>query len=107
MDNLASTYLGLPLTIKKVSNQFWNTILERMQYKLIGWKGKVLRSASKLKLLTSSLKGVPVYLISLFKIIGKSRSTIEKIQFNFMLSRTEEKSRMSLVAWEKVFKPKS
>ncbi|XP_059066268.1 uncharacterized mitochondrial protein AtMg01250-like [Cryptomeria japonica] len=34
--NLPDSYLGLPLTIKEVTPQFWESILERMQKKLVG-----------------------------------------------------------------------
>ena len=65
---LPDTYLGLPLTVKDVSNNFWNTILEKMEKNLIGWKGKTLSSVGKLQLLISSLQGLSVYFLSLFKI---------------------------------------
>ena len=47
--NLLDTYLGLPLTTKEVTNDLWNTIVERIQKKLAGWKGKILINASKLQ----------------------------------------------------------
>lgn len=53
--SLPGTYLGLPLTVKDVSNSFWISILERMQTKLAGWKGRFLSSARKLQLLSSSV----------------------------------------------------
>ncbi|GLJ55866.1 hypothetical protein SUGI_1199570 [Cryptomeria japonica] len=52
---LSGTYLGLPLMVKEVTPTFWNTILERMQKKLTGWKGKFLSSAGKFQLLVASL----------------------------------------------------
>jgi hypothetical protein len=58
---LPSTYLGLPLTVKEVSLEFWNSILERTQRKLAGWKGKLLSNAGNLQLVASTLQGIPVY----------------------------------------------
>ena len=49
------TYLGLPLITKEVTNDFWTTIVERIQKKLVGWKGKILSSVGKLKLLFVAL----------------------------------------------------
>jgi hypothetical protein len=43
-----------------------------------------------------------VYFFSIFKILGRIRDILEKIQWNFLWSSTEEKIRMSLVRWEKV-----
>ena len=34
--SLPNTYLGLPLTIKEVPNQYWNGLVERFQWKLVG-----------------------------------------------------------------------
>lgn len=36
------TYLGLPLFSKRLENNYWNNLLERIQHKLVGWKGKLL-----------------------------------------------------------------
>ena len=52
---LPDTYLGLPLTTKEVTNDFWNTIVERIQRKLVGWKGKILSNARKLQFLLATL----------------------------------------------------
>lgn len=46
--NLPNSYLGIPLTTKEVTPNFWESILERMQKKLMSWTGKTLSSASKL-----------------------------------------------------------
>ena len=43
--SLLDTYIGLLLTIKEVSNQYWNGLVERFQRKIVGWKGKILRNA--------------------------------------------------------------
>lgn len=75
--SLPDTYLRLPLIVKEVSNHFWNIILENMQKKLIGWKGKTLSNVGKLQLLTSFLQGIHVYFISLFKI---SQAMVEKLE---------------------------
>ena len=64
---LPDTYPGLPLTMKDVSNNIWNDILERMEKKLIKWKSKTLSSMGKLQVLISSLQGLLVYFLSLFK----------------------------------------
>ena len=53
--NLLDTYLGLPLTTKEVTNEFWNTIVERIQKKLARWKGKILSNVGKLQLLSAAL----------------------------------------------------
>ncbi|XP_059070533.1 uncharacterized protein LOC131860174 [Cryptomeria japonica] len=103
--DLPDSYMGLSLTIKEVTSHFWESILERMQKKLIGWTGKTL-SAGKLQLLAASLQGVPVYFLSLFKISNSMAKKLERIQRSFLWTGLEEKARIILVNWEKVCKPK-
>ena len=77
------TYLGLPVTTKEVSNNFWNTITERIQKKLAGWKGKILSSVGKFQSLSMTLQFIPIYFLSLFKINQVMAKKIEKIQRKF------------------------
>lgn len=66
--SLPLVYLGLPLTIKEVTPNFWNSILERIQRKLAGWIGSLLSHDGKLQLLSIVLQGIPIYFLSIFKI---------------------------------------
>jgi hypothetical protein len=95
---LPDTYLGLSLTTKEVSNNYWNTIMERIQKKLVGWKGKILSNAGKLQLMATALQGIPIYFLSLFKINQTMADKIEKIQRNFLWAGTEEKNKINLVS---------
>ena len=81
-------------------------MVKRMHRKLVGCKGKVLSNVGKVQLLSASLQGILVYL-SLFKISSKFRDFIEKIQCNFLWMGMQEKKKLSLFSWGKVFMPKS
>lgn len=105
--SLLGTYLGLPLTIKEVTPAFWNTILERIQKKLAGWKGKFLSSVGKLQLLAAFLQGILVYFLSLFKLSCAMGEKLEKIQRTFLWMGMENKRHLSLVNWDTVCLPKS
>ncbi|GLJ36191.1 hypothetical protein SUGI_0726340 [Cryptomeria japonica] len=74
-----------------------------MQKKLAGWKGRFLSSIGKLQLLSSSLQGILVYFLSLFKISATMDAKMENIQKMGM----EEKKRLALVDWDKVCLPKA
>ena len=94
---LPDTYLGLPLTTKEVTNEFWNTIVERIQKKLVGWKGKILSNAGKLQVIVAALQGIPIYFLNIFKIDHNMVEKNERIQRNLLLSGTKEKNKLSLV----------
>ena len=65
---LPMTYLGLPLGAKFNSKQIWNTIIEKMECRLGGWKRLYLSKGGKLTLLKSTLSNLPTYFLSLFHI---------------------------------------
>jgi hypothetical protein len=91
--------------MKYVSNNFWNDILERIEKKLIGWKGKTLSSVGKLQLLISSLQGLLVYFLSLFKITDYMANKLQKVQPNFLWSRGSEKIRKTYCFYSLVGHP--
>lgn len=105
VNSLPSTYLGLPLGSKTLDS-FWISLVDRFNRKLSGWKGALLSQAGKVLLLKASLKNFPIYALSLFKIPTKFVDIIKRIQKWFLWSRVEEKKRISLVAWERVCRPK-
>lgn len=78
-----------------------------MQKKLVGWKGRFLSSAGKLQLLSSSLQGIPVYFLFMFKISADMAAKLENIQKTFLWTGMEEKKRLALVGWDKVCLPKA
>lgn len=51
---LLDACLGFPLFSKKLKNIYWNQLIERIQNKLVGWKGKLLSLAGKIQLLKAS-----------------------------------------------------
>ena len=65
---LPMTYLGLPLGAKFNSKKIWNTIIEKMEHRLGGWKRLYLSKGGKLTLLKSTLSNLPTYFLSLFHI---------------------------------------
>lgn len=103
--SLPGVYLGLPLTVREVSHNFWNSILERMQKKLAGWKGQLLSNVGKLQLLKASLQGILVYFLSLFRISGSMAEKLERIHRSFLWMGVEEKKRLALVNWDTVCHP--
>lgn len=82
-ETLLDTYLGLPLTTKEVSNQYLNGLVEHFYRMLEGCKGIILSSMGKLQLLSTSLQGIPVYFLSSFKLLGRYRDILGKIQTIF------------------------
>ena len=102
---LPMTYLGLPLRAKFNSKMIWNTIIEKMERKLGGWKRIYLSKGGKLTLLKSTLSNLPTYFLSLFHILSDVASRIEKIQRDFLWNGLGDQPKFHLVNWSKVGEP--
>ena len=97
--SLPGTCLGLPLSLK-LPNSFWESLVDRFNLNLLGWKDIFLRQLGKVNLLKSFLEILPTYSLSLFKILAKYADVIERFQRNFIWTKIEEKKRLPLLAWE-------
>lgn len=85
---LPSIYLGLPLGLKP-PDSFWNVLIDRFSKKLPIWKGALLNQAGKIQLLKATPQNLPIYSLSLSKIMSKYAEAIKKIQKNFLWSGLE------------------
>ena len=91
---LPMTYLGMPLGASYKSPTIWNPILEKIKWKLAGWKTDVAKS---------TLSSRPTYYLSLFTIPSHVANKIEKMQRDFLWGD----SKAHLVGWDKVCAPKT
>jgi hypothetical protein len=62
---LPMQYLGMPLGSSYKSVTIWNSILEKMERRLAGWKRCYLSRRGRLTLLKSTLSIPPTYYLSL------------------------------------------
>ena len=62
-------YLGLPVGANPKSKAVWNPIIEKFESKLTSWKGQYLSSGGRITLIKLTLSNLPVYYISMFKML--------------------------------------
>ena len=60
------TYLGIPIHYRRLTNDEWKHIEERLQKGLSSWKGKLLSLGGRLVLMNSVLSNMVLYMISFF-----------------------------------------
>ena len=77
---LPMKYLGAKFKAKDI----WNSIVEKMERRLAGWKRIYLSKGGCLTLIKSTLSNLPTYFLSLFPIPADVAYRIEKIQKNFL-----------------------
>ena len=68
VESLPLTYLGLPLGAPYRDLSIWNTIIQKMEFKLAGRKRMCLSKGGRLTLIKSMLSNIPTYYLSLFQI---------------------------------------
>ena len=94
---LPMTHLGMPLGASQKSPTIWNPILEKIEWKLVGWKKLYLSKGGRLTLLKSRQFSLPTYYLSLFTIPSHVPNKIE-LQKDFLWGD----SKAHLVGWDKV-----
>ena len=98
---LPMTYLGMPLGASHKFPSIWNPILEKIEWKLAGWKKLYFSRCGRLTLLKSTLPSLPTYFLSLFTIPTHVANKIEKLQRDFLWGD----SKTHLLGWDKVCMP--
>ncbi|CAI0417866.1 unnamed protein product [Linum tenue] len=96
----AVRYLGYPLGAKVNSATIWEPIIEKMERRLAGWKGRLLSLGGRLVLNSAVLNSQPTYFFSLFKAPRGAIQKMEKIQRRFIWGGTGEDRKMPLVNWD-------
>jgi mannosylglycoprotein endo-beta-mannosidase len=78
------TYLGLPLSNKKLKRTAYIPLIQRFNKRLAGWAAKHLSIAGRLVLLNAVLSALPVYFMSCFLLPSWVRNDIDKIRRKFL-----------------------
>ncbi|KAJ4839691.1 hypothetical protein Tsubulata_006579 [Turnera subulata] len=106
VDNFPLNYLGYQLGANMKRATAWKPVVDKLAKRLACWKGKFLSIGGRVTLIKSVLTGLPIYLMSLFKVpvgvLKKMRSTIRR----FFWNGYDKKSKACLVAWNKISIPK-
>lgn len=82
--SLPSTYLGLPLGAPHKSVAVWDGVEERMRKKLALWKRQFISKGRRITLIRSTLVSMPIYLMSLLRVLKVVRLRFDKIQRDFL-----------------------
>lgn len=88
-------YMGLPIQMRGLKKQYWDSLIERLSKKLGGWKGQFLPPT----LLNMVLSAIPLYFLSVFRLPMWVRKKIDK----FLWARPgDDRKALSLVGWQMV-----
>ena len=85
------TYLGFPFGDHMNRCSAWKPIVEKIENRLAAWKAKILSRAGRLTLIKSVLNSLPVYYMSMFKMLKVIALKIVKLQRRFFWGGTNDK----------------
>lgn len=99
-------YLGVPLLHKRVTKVTFSPLVQNVQRKLAGWKGRFLSMAGRTALIRSMLMAIPYYQMQTLLLPKGVLGEIEQVCRNFLWNQGEHTRTPHLVAWENVKRPK-
>ena len=100
MSELPLTYLGLPLGATFKKKTVWNSMVEKVEKRLAGWKRFYLSKGRRLTLIKSTLSSLPSYYLSLFPFPMSVARCIEKLQCDFLWGGMGDEHKYHLVNWQ-------
>ena len=101
-----TTYLGLPISDKKLRRGDLLAWIEKIANKLPGWKASLLTLAGRTVLVRFVLTAIPIHLLVAIKVPKWFLRAVDKIRRGFLWTgRKNTNGGNCLVAWEKVMRP--
>jgi mannosylglycoprotein endo-beta-mannosidase len=100
-------YLGLPLTIKKLTKEQVQPLIDRIADKLPGWKADLMTRAGRAVQVQFVLTGILIYVAMATDLPTWAIKSVDKIRRAFLWrGRKEAKGGHCLIAWPKVCRPR-
>ncbi|KAJ1702307.1 hypothetical protein LUZ63_002086 [Rhynchospora breviuscula] len=108
ISELPIDYLGLPLTMQKPDRACFQSILDKIEQRLSGWKSRLLSRAGRLVLASSVLSALPSYFMAVFKLPAWLIKSIDKARRRFIWGvNSQGNTRIPLLSWQHVCLPKA
>jgi len=67
---LPISYLGLPISSSKINKSLWSPLIDRMQRRLSGWKGKLISFGGRITMINALVAAIPMYFLSSYSLDG-------------------------------------
>ena len=105
IETLPLRYLGIPLTDRRLRTQDWQPMMDKVETRLGGWRGRLLSRGGRLVLVKTVLSALPTYYMSVFQMSAGLRRRLEGIMRRFFWHGTAANRGGTLVAWDVACRP--
>lgn len=101
-----TTYLGLPISPKRLHMVQFQFIIDRIRSRLAGWKGKLMNLAGRRVLVRAVLSALPTFALTVLKVPKKILREVDKARRRFLLAQDEVLTGGKCkIAWNKACSP--
>jgi hypothetical protein len=107
ISSLPCTYLGLPLSVHKISRANLQPVIQRIGARLPGWMPRMLGSGGRLQIINSVISAIPNFFMACIQWDAASIEIINKLIRAFLWKNKKDiHGGHCLLAWEIVTMPK-
>ena len=99
-------YLGIPMHVRKLSNNDWKVVEAKFEKKLSCWEGKLMSVGGRLVLINSVLTSLAMFMLSFFEV---PRGVLERLDYfrsRFYWQGENHKRKYRLARWNILCQPK-
>lgn len=96
VQSLSLRYLGVPLGASPRCLSFWDPIIEKVSKRLDSWKIAYFSLGGRITLIQSCLTSIPLYYLSLSKVLLGVARRLERFMRDFLWSGSGEDKRTTL-----------
>ena len=106
LDPFPTKYLGVPLSLKKLSKKDLQPLVDKMNDRLPSWKSRLLSKAGRAVLIKSVLSAIPMHTAMVVDLSPWAIKQIDKRRRAFLWKGSDDaKGGSCMLAWPKVCQP--
>ena len=106
LSKFVSFWTWKDIHFRRLSNNDWTRIQERVEQCLSSWKGKNLSNGGRLTLINSVLSSLPMYMMSFFEIPKGVQKKLDYFCSRFFWQSDEHKRKYRQAKWDILCQPK-
>ncbi|KAG7599606.1 Endonuclease/exonuclease/phosphatase superfamily [Arabidopsis suecica] len=99
-------YLGMPVLQKRINKDTYGELLEKVNSRLSGWKGRFLSFAGRFTLTKAVIGSIPIHSMGTISLPASVLDGLDKAARSFLWGSSAEQKKQHLIAWDRVCAPK-